>query len=79
MPSTPHVLVIGSTGNVGTATIRALSANGVATRAGVRDTTSVKATELDALDHITVSSPPITIANIDGTCACVGHFGENPT
>jgi len=46
------VVVLGSTGNIGQATIKALSAKGIATRAGVRDTSSDKASALAALEHI---------------------------
>ena len=42
-------LIIGSTGNVGFATVSALAAKGKQVRAGVRDTGSEKARELAAL------------------------------
>jgi uncharacterized protein YbjT (DUF2867 family) len=58
--------VIGSTGNVGTATIHALAAKGIPTRAGVRDPTSEKAVALAALDGVVVVeadlSNPSTLA-----------------
>jgi uncharacterized protein YbjT (DUF2867 family) len=56
MASTLPVLVIGSTGNVGMATIQSLSTSGVPTRAGVRDVKSDKAIQLAALDNVTVRS-----------------------
>ena len=48
------VLVLGSTGHVGNATINALVARGVATRAGTRDPSSEKAVALAALAGVEV-------------------------
>ena len=49
-----HVLILGSSGNVGFATVNALSSNGTTTRAGVRDPSSEKAKQLAALANVEV-------------------------
>eukprot|EP00036_Acanthoecidae_sp_10tr_P019574 CAMPEP_0206304004 /NCGR_PEP_ID=MMETSP0106_2-20121207/9525_1 /ASSEMBLY_ACC=CAM_ASM_000206 /TAXON_ID=81532 /ORGANISM="Acanthoeca-like sp., Strain 10tr" /LENGTH=148 /DNA_ID=CAMNT_0053734809 /DNA_START=126 /DNA_END=569 /DNA_ORIENTATION=+ len=46
------VLVIGATGNVGTATVSALSSRGIVTRAGARDPSSDKAKALATQPHV---------------------------
>ena len=48
------ILVIGSTGNVGNATVNALSSKGIKTRAGVRDPSTDKALALKALSNVEV-------------------------
>jgi len=53
MPVKP-VLILGSSGNVGFATVNALSSNGTTTRAGVRDPSSEKAKQLAALANVEV-------------------------
>jgi hypothetical protein len=50
------VLVIGSTGNIGNATVTALAAKGTPTRAGVRDPASEKAAKLASLEGVEVVS-----------------------
>ncbi len=50
------VLVIGSTGNIGNATVTALAAKGTPTRAGVRDPASEKAVKLASLEGVEVVS-----------------------
>lgn len=48
------IAIIGSSGNVGFATIQALSEKGVPVRAGVRNTSTDKAKALASLDNVEV-------------------------
>ena len=66
------VLVVGSTGNVGAATVRSLVAKGITVRAGCRNVESDKAKALAALDNVEVvhadMNDEATITTVSAAC-----------
>lgn len=50
--NTDKIVVLGATGNVGFATVNALSKKGIKVRAGVRDPTSEKAKQLASFGNV---------------------------